>query len=743
MAGPRAPIAAPAHDTSTAGSWQIVASIPGKVQVNISTFRGAPTTVGGFSFTDPFGPRDMNITLDEVSYFDARGQGDLVWAVKEANITLRWIGELPGSYPFGKRMANGLIVPEFVWEGYIESFEWDDGMTIQVKGAMHQLDNHLAKPEYPSRPMTYEHAIVRQFRNKPSLRLQPIRLEWPNNWERRYRPPRKKAPAWEIPTGVAMGDRWTGLLTRSTGQWDRALTGYVQSLLTSMYTHYGRWTLDLAPNRRPVLLHRANPMIGQPMVVIDPLQPGVKISMSEDNSQSMTTLYGQGTSLSGVSYTGMNVSASGAVTTYEPLASTRQTWPAEPGNDWLDKSTMAREVVMETQQGLDLSQAQAVARNHLSRFADPGVTGTITLESDPTIDGQPILRHLVRAGMDIQIPGIFGNPEGLVARISESTSNFDADSVTLTFDTRFRDALTVSEVRERGRDSLQIPRMLVAGNYSPPVPDQLYPWSYSQGSGYVPSNELHSSQRLFRGMPSTVRFPWTSWTTQRPPSDRKWSSCYVRIRAAGNNANDQWARQSSPWGSRVAIPIRMSQAATIRLVQIAAYRADGTVYPVPFHVSLYYYGSTNYRSMPVIPSASPLMSPPRNYGASGKTQHHPFVPNGWEQYNPDGTQTDPRVLQPQVSAGLVRVWGTNYEKAGYWPGSMQGGGNPTGLLVDENQWSYDLRGAGDAVFNPYVAEKNLSNSHSGNLYMMIFCEDNTEPVYFMGRIFRVEPGGER
>ena len=743
MSGIKRPIDPLTRENAIVGSWIVTAAVPGRAYRNISFFRGAPTDIGAMSFSDPFGPKSLTIRLPEVTYLESRGEGDLDWAVKGANIDITWSGPLPSGYPFGTTNAAGVTTPAFKFEGYIEAFTWDEGMTIQVKGAMLQGDNFLAKPEYPARPMSYEYAISRQFRNKPSLRLSPVQILWPRWWRDTYKPASGKPPSWEIPIGVSNGQKWTGLLTRSTGKWDPMLTGYIQGMLSTMYTHRGRWTLELAPSRRPVLLHRDNPVIGQNLVVINPIHPGVKISLSEDGGQAMTTLYGQGTSLSGVAYTGMNSTNHTIGTTYTPLASLRQAWPDDRENAWLDRTLMAREVMLQTQQGLDLSQAQSVARNHLARFADPGVTGTVVLKSDPTFNGKPIMRHLVRAGMNIQIPGVFGDPEGIIAHISESSHNIADDSVTLTIDTKARDALTVSEVRLRGRDSLQVPRMLVAGGYTPPVPDQLYPWSYAGGSGYVPSNDLYSSKRLFDGMSRTTRFPWTEQTMARPPSSSKWRSCYVRIPAStSQNANNYWASQSSPWGQKVAIPILMSQAATIRLIQIAAYKSNGEVYKVPFHVSLYYYGGVNYRSMPLIPSGSPLMGAPWNYSTSGKTQHHPFVPGGWEQYNADGTLKNPNIADPAAGAGVVRVWGTSGEKAGYWPGSMQGGGSPTGLLVDESQWSYDLRGAGDAVFNPYSMSKNLKNSHSGNLYMMIFCEDHTSDVYFAGRIFRVEPGGE-
>ena len=93
---------------------------------------------------------------------------------------------------------------------------------------MLQLDNYLAKPEYPQRPLPYEWAIARQFLNKPSLRLHPLRIVWPDWWEQDLRAAGQRAERTCIPAGVTEGENWTGLLTRSTGTWDPVLTSYIQ-----------------------------------------------------------------------------------------------------------------------------------------------------------------------------------------------------------------------------------------------------------------------------------------------------------------------------------------------------------------------------------------------------------------------------------------------------------------------------------------------------------------------------------
>ena len=730
----RAITATVAH--AVAGYWRVIAHPPYGDPVDATIFRGIPVKVGDFSFTDPFGPKDMTLVFPQVTIFDARGQGDLSWMVKDVNVDVIWEGDLPANYPFGLWVA-GVWTPMWRWEGYTTSFSiGSSGLTIQLKGALLQLDKFLAKPEYASRPMPYEWAIQRQFLNKPSLRVMPLKVTWPTWWTKTYTAPGPETMSYMVPSGVTDGQKWTALKTRTTGNWDPTLTSYVQSLLSSMYTERGRWTIELQAHRQPVLFHRE--FIDAPdavTVVVDPTHPDVKIDLTEDGEQSLTTVYGQGTSLAGVAYSGMNVSDDGTETSYVPLAAAPQVWPALATNLWLDDQVMATEVMIQMQVGMDAEDAAIVARAHLSRFRDPGVTGTVTLGVDPMMGGVPIPRHLVRAGMELHVPFVLGRPEGVLMHISNSVSSISSGTVALTVDSKRRDALTVDEVRLRGRDALSISRMLVAGQYTPPVPDQVYPWSYEAGSGYIPSNPTHSAVKLFKGIPNEVTFPWVEWTKARPPSDPAWTSCYMHLGPVSSNANLNWITQQTPSGTAVGIPIKMAQAGSIRLLQFAAYHADGTVFKIPFHIGFYYISNVNVLSMPKIPSDQALMYPP--FAAA---QHYPFVRDGFEVLSVDGTKADPNVPQPTQSVGLLRVYGTFFEKAGFSPGTYAEGDKATGLLADESIWQFDTSSV-DANFDPYDIERNLTNPKSGRIYAMIYCDaQGAEDVYFMGRMYRAELG---
>jgi hypothetical protein len=731
-------IRAGAHDITEAGHWALIARPPGvhAKPVNLTNFRGLPVQLGSFSFTDPFGPGSLSFTVPGVSAFEQRGVGDLIWAIRHTDVDLRWSGTLPSSYPFGYRTNTGLVTPKFSWEGYITTFSISDkgGLEVQAKGAMLQLDNYLAKSAYTARPMPYEWAIARQFVSKPALRLMPVRMVWPSWWNTYYTPV-AGAPSWMIPAGVKKGDKWSALVTRETGSMDPALTSYIQTLITSMYTERGRFTLLLDPNRQPVIYHQDNVNVaGSTILEVNAAAPGVSFSLSEDWEQSLTDVFVKGTSFSGVTYSGMQVSADGSTSYYQPAASLRQTYPTTVDNGWFDRDVMPKEVMLQVQQGLEADDAAIVARTHLARFSDPGMTGTVTLKSDPALGTKPLSRFLVRAGMPIHLTGI--NGKGILAHVTESTADLGAGSVQLTIDTKFRDALTVQEVKTRGRDALAINRMLVAGQYQSPIPDQMWPWSYGEGSGYIPSNSLFSCVPLFNKMPQFTPFPWTDWIKSRPPSSKSWRSSYVRIGPASSDATKNWSTQHTAWGAACGIPVRASQAATIKLLQVAAYDWYGNVLRIPFHFSIWYYGSVNPTTMPGLPAQQAKSFPP--YKAD---QRYPFFKDAFEGTLRDGTRAgknDPRAFE---SCGPVRIYGTYDQKAGYFPGSYSSGDAPTGLFVDESQWSYDLAGQSDAVWDPYTIEENLTNKQSGYLYFMFYADaQQDQQVFFVGRMFRVEPG---
>ena len=204
-----------------AGYWRMIAKPHGGAPKDVTWLRGAPVTVGDFSFDDPFGAAAMTLVLPQVTIVDRLGYGELDWLDKFVDVDVLWTGALPASYPQPGPLKPGQA--PWTWEGYIISFgrDTEGGLTVQMKGAGRQLDNFLAKPEYPARPLPYEYAICRQFDTKirPSLRLTPMQVLWPTWWTKKYQPPSAAAiqPSYMTPLSVRAGMNWTGMVTRSTG----------------------------------------------------------------------------------------------------------------------------------------------------------------------------------------------------------------------------------------------------------------------------------------------------------------------------------------------------------------------------------------------------------------------------------------------------------------------------------------------------------------------------------------------
>ena len=695
---------------------------------DVTLFRGIPTSVESISTTDPFGPAEASLKFGKVTLFDRRGQGDLWWCVPEANVDIAWVVE------------NQVV---YVWEGFIASFDMTTaaGLSVSCQGALKQLDLYTAKPEYPYAPFSFEHAIARQFRDRPSLRVAQMKMEWPSWWNKPYVPdPKQYARGWMQPRGVTPGQPWSGMVTRTTGSWDPVLSSYIQQLLAAMQTERGQFTLLLNPGRVPVLRHRdrlADP--DADTLLVDLLWPGVDLSLSEDHTQKLNAVFISGRSVSGVTYSGMNISNDGQTTFYEPYAARRQVHP-EVDNPWMDPTLMRREVHIQAADGMASDDAAIQARAHLRRFSEPGYTGSLTLNTDPQDqNGFLYPRQTISAGMNIQLRSLFSEPEGILFHITESSVSADG-AVSLTIDSKFRDQLTVQEVMSRGRDALTPQKLLTTGSWQPNMPDLLFPWSYDLGAGWIPLGTGIDYQRVG----GNERFPWPDWAKAHPPKDPQWKDMYIRVGPKNANADYNWSTPTNIGGDPLAPatnmhPILLSQAGQSKLVQIAAYDRDGNVMPVSFHFSIYQSNTADATSGPVINDQAVV----DKYGyAMG--QHFPFYPGAWETMDDNGVSQTPDTPQSESSAAIIVGWGNHYERCGYWPGqSSDPEDRPTGLFVNEEGFQWDMTSAdGGLLVNPQEDRAtNMADLDRATAYCMVYCDDQgANEVFFRGRIFRTETG---
>lgn len=712
-------------DRSLAGSHRLKFTPPKGSAVDVTYFRNIPAQLNNYSFNDPFGPATAEIAFPQVSVLDNLGGSGLEWLVPDANVDIFW-----------QDATTGVLTP--LWEGYVVSFAYSQdentsSVTVQCKGAMFQADDFEAYPTFPPYPIPYEFVIRDglDYKTHPSLRLAATKLTFPPGWNTVV-PSLAADPSYMKPYGVVAGQNWTGLTTRTTGSWNKMLTGQIQSLLSLMYTADGsQWTLMLNPGRQPELRVRQikqEPDASTLDVTVG--QPGVTVSLTEDWTQAANVYYGKGNDVAGTTFENSTVSTDGSRTSYAPFAAMAQVQPLTPS---FDPSVMRRETYVQFDSGLTASQATALALSQLQRSAHPGYTGSVTLKLDPACNGVTLSRFLIQPGMTLNLHGFKGAVNGLLLHIGQVQVSVADNSVELTVDSKFRDLLTISQVQARTRDALTTLRALKPGSFSPVIQDLRKPWSYAAGSGVIPSSPVDANATaLFTKYASgNDQFPWTDLTRKYPPKNHQ--SWYVKIPPASANFNRNWSGTADHYG----IPCLFAETGTIRLFQMAAYDEDGNVMPIRFHASFYWASGINVNTMPMVPGAG--LSGYLPSLASHVGQHYPFFPGAFETVDPDGAPKpsgDFTAKDPSMVAG----WGNYYQPAGYYPDLYSNGGKPTGLLVDETTWTFDT--TRDLNFQQRPTAAFPQNANAGMLFLMVYAESIQpgKPVYFLGRAFRQEPG---
>jgi hypothetical protein len=728
------------------GRMQLVISklTPGGRTVDVTTVRGAPTQLEGFSEADPFGDATATFSFPALSPFDDLTATDLgTWLGFYSNVDLYWIPAVPNAAgylgaetavidalsnqpdvitptvlrgPAGQRLGDNRIK---IWEGFIASIDFtadgsSAGLEIQCQGALFQLDRYLQKPFYPPTPWPLEALIADTFSHtrKPHLRTAPLAIAWPPGWGLVI--PGYTTRNSYTPVGKP-GTKWSGYISRQTGSWDHALTGFVQDQLTVMLTDArtkvapgNQWTIQQihqrtdSPGRAPVLLVRDR--FRTPDFTLWLGTPGVSISLSADSTQSENIVYGDGTGVDGTVWRNAVISNDGTRTDYLPLAAARDVFP-EHGNPAFQHGGFVSEAYTKFSPGFDQPSAASTAEQSLARDRQPGWTGTITLSTDPS---PSLSRWLIRAGMTVLLKGFAGSgATGVPLHISAKSAHPMAGTVELTVDTRYRDLLTVEEAQSRTRDPLTPVKMLQVNKASVMIEDIQAPWDYSAGSGYVP----RASKAFFDYKPTTTAFPYTDWRIKHNPLH--YPSWYVKCNAAAPTTMARWAGP---------VPILTSEKDSIARTEFFCCDLYGRPLQVPFHVSLYYV-NVHGRDMPYHGS---------NYS--------PYQNNAFEKVDPTTGQQVSPLLWPQES--FVVGWGNRgggvMNRAGFWPGRESGHANPTGLFVDDAGWDYDMTNW-SAYFKANNPPGKRALASDISLYAMFYC-DYHEPVYFMGRLFRQNPG---
>lgn len=659
------------------GSWHV--SVDG---VDVTLFRGAPTSISNVTFTEPYGPQSASLRFPKVSGFEpfGRNNASLPWLRDGAKVSITWkpTGGRYGSMWPVLRTDSGIEASrggsifrgsttggdpgELRWDGRIVSISasnGDDGVSAECIGALHIFDNYLAQPFVALRPTPIEQAIVRALRlanerhptgiNAPVFVVDHPSAEvfdasrYARKVDLGTGAARRKLPYYLKPRGLTNGERWTGFTTRKLGGWDRTLTEYVDPLLKQLYTDRGQYTLRMYGGSGPILHHRVHDVGPQTLglVIIDLMLPGVQCNFTQDFSMTLTTIYGKAaTTLSSTEYDGQVYAPDGSYYWYQPFAKT----PSVDPDSAPDPSVVRREVYDEFQY-LQYDEAMEAARRHLSIAGDTGVVADLSITGvDPVMyarvdDGAEGVysypRQLITPGMRVRLDGLNGAVPGPVCMVTEATHSPDADSVSFRVDSKFRDYTTVRELRFRNRDALKPTHSLVVTpGFKLNITDPLIPWSYAKGCGFFP----FASHKMWKRWLSSdtvqgMSFPndWYAMTRAFPPKDPAYAKYYSKVPKGGPNGRgafpDDLVNPRRFWNSRtddqknVNNEVLLSQAGEIDHTQIIAVDEDGEPVKAVFHISV-------WRDKVLASQAVKLPSGPEDYPLNVvKSWPHPDDPD--------------------------------------------------------------------------------------------------------------------
>lgn len=700
---------------------------------DVTFFRGVPAKLGNYSSSDPFGDSTFTVSFPQVTPFDDLSPHSEVgsWLGDFSQVDLYWIpvhSDLVSPKPY---LVNPLTDQRTldedtgvkVWEGFVASMDIGDvssGMNLSCQGALFQVDSFLAKPMYPPRPWPMER-LIRYYlsrRTFPNLRTSKLKVRWPTGWTK-VAPPKKPATAYTL-SHIREGQRYTGFATRATGSWDRVLTGFIQEQLAVMWTLEdtgvepgNQWTLLKENKRIPVLQVRDRHRT--PDFELWFGTPGVDVRLNRDTTQIANIIYGEGTGTDGTEWQNAQISNDGTTTTYLPLAYKRSVWPTV--NNWyFNKLHWPKEEMYKYGSGFGMDDAISSAQKSLNRDADAGWNGDLTLSVDPT---QGLTRWLLKAGMTVKIKGLFGSGvTGINFHIASVDIDPNAGTASMKIDSRYRDLLNLEEAQARTRDPLTPAKMLKVGAKSVLIDDLVAPWNYTSGSGFLPK----TSTKFHKNRNTGEYFPWAKWAKAHPPSTH--GDWYVRVNANARLSADRWTflTPSGVGG------LYMGQKGAIRRSEIVCFDKNGNILKIPFHVGIYQGVDINENDMPY-----------------EGTNFDPFTPGFFEEIDDEGSPKDPGNYSVGAKQDRIVAWGNSEQKAGYSPGRSSDDDLPTGLLVDEGQWSWDFQALNPGTFGEMVEIGSVPKVElmlSVAIYADTTDLEDVAPqdAYFIGRFYRANPG---
>ena len=759
--------------TTEGGYFVVLFRAPGQSWTDVTYFRNVPVQIQSYSSGDPFSDAVAVLSFPQITGFDSFGVGELSWFNQESDVNIYYIEpDIDSGDSEPNAVINSItqqktidyISPSGssikpVFQGFVAacSISQSSSQTsaqVELQGALYQIDRIVSKPSFPTRPYLYEELISKAMSPTITPSLRTKGLGWPmfpDGWDIVIP---SGNPTVFTPIGKP-GSKITGYWDRTTGNFSKSLTGFVQERLQVMFTKEDcgvrpgdKWTVLMGNGRKPYLKIRtketytyndisvpAGVDLGQggPQIEATFGQIGVDCNLSSDFSQIVNVIYGEGIGSDGVKWAGTQINDAGDVTTYKPLGFKRSVMlDQELGlgpndkNSFYEKYKMRNEAYIKYGKGLGFDQAEEAAQLQLSQFSEPAWSGNITLSVDPWSlwDESYISRWKLKAGNSIRLKYFAGTgAEGMILHIAEVNASPMSGTVSLTVDSQFRDLLTLDQVMQRTRDPLTPAKLLALGQASVFIEDIYAPWNANNGSGVIPVKATN----FYKDKGFNEAFPFATQAKKYPP--RNYPQYYVRVNANASKSRDRWS----------FFPIVLSEKGSARLTQFAAFDRDGNRVNVAFHVSIYNVIDKETKTL-------------QSYGLNPNNMPHqgqnysPFRTGAFTKTDDNGVPwsigpTNPAIYY-DADKSMVIGWGNKRQKAGYWPGrSSDAGTSPTGILIDEASWSWNFDDTLDLGGQRYGGRTKLPKipRQAYSYSAAIYCE-HPEDVYFIGRIYRENPG---
>lgn len=421
---------------------------------DVTFFRDVPCKPLRWSFNEPFSDATAEILFPQISGFE------------EPPAFLQADHDAPN-------VDIWLIRPDdsqkVLWEGMVGSFDVsNDGLTIVCIGALYQLDLYKQPPSFRTDLRDTQEVIAEVFTSKPGMRTGP--------------------PAYVI---------GSGLTTRQRGGWTRGLTGYVQDLLTQAEFPEG----ENPDGTQLTLLKEAGrtPSLGLKDMVSVHWRcsfgaPGVDIRLTRDRLSETNVYYGEGIDNADHCRWRNTVydEDGGAGSYFAPLVSDPEVIPEDASFDPMKPRI---EDYTNYGEGIDLAQGIDTASRRYLRENPAGWHGTITLTADVEqgAEGTAESRFEMRINENIVVENFQGSSVQL--HIVQVAVDMEALSVTLTVDTKARDAMTLAQIiQKRAADALDPAKRYRQYRNSRNVEDRIQVFDCEAGGGVVPATSLSAGQ---------------------------------------------------------------------------------------------------------------------------------------------------------------------------------------------------------------------------------------------------------